>query len=159
VSEFFTAYHFRLTGSSNRWNAAVVLAVRGMASMLAAGCTVVFKASEQCPQTHHFIGKIFAQVGLPNGALNIIQCRRTDAPTVTESLIAHDAIRKVEFIGSPDVGRVIGQLAGKYLKPVLMELGGKCPAIILDDADLEDAAGKCVRGGEACIAQFVHDFY
>ena len=133
----------------HRWNAAVVLAVRGMASMLAAGCTVVFKASEQCPQTHQFLGTIFAQIGLPNGALNIIQCRREDAPAVTESLIAHDAIRKVEFIGSQSVGRVIGQLAGKYLKPVLMELGGKCPAIVLDDADLEDAARKCVLGGRS----------
>ena len=115
--------------------------------MLAAGCTVVFKASELCPRTHHFLAEVFAEAGLPKGALNVIQCRREDAPTVTECLVAHSAIRKVEFIGSPDVGRIIGQLGGKYLKPVLMELGGKCAAIVLDDARLEDAAEKCVRGG------------
>lgn len=115
--------------------------------MLAAGCTVVFKASELCPRTHHFIAEVFAEAGLPAGALNVIQCRREDASTITESLIAHPAIRKIEFIGSPAVGKIIGQLAGKYLKPVLMELGGKCAAIVLDDARLNDASEKCIRGG------------
>ncbi len=67
---------------------------------------------------------------------------------MTEALIAHDAIRKVEFVGSLGIGKIIGQLGGKYLKPVLMELGGKGPALVLDDADLEAAAQKCVAGGE-----------
>jgi acyl-CoA reductase-like NAD-dependent aldehyde dehydrogenase len=116
--------------------------------MLAAGCTVVFKASEHSPRTHHFIAEVFSEAGLPKGALNVIQCKREDAPGVTECLVAHSAIRKVEFIGSPAVGRIIGQLGGKYLKPVLMELGGKCAAIVLDDARLEDAAEKCIRGGK-----------
>ena len=115
--------------------------------MLAAGCTVVFKASEISPKTHHLIAEIFADVGLPKGALNVVQCRREDAAVITESLIAHPAIRKIEFIGSPNVGRIIGALAGKYLKPVLMELGGKCAALVLDDANLEEAAEKCIRGG------------
>ena len=115
--------------------------------MLAAGCTVVFKASELCPKTHHFIAEVLAEAGLPSGALNVIQCRREDAPALTESLVAHHAIRKVEFIGSPSVGKIIGQLGGKYLKPVLMELGGKCAAIVLDDANFEDAAAKCIQGG------------
>ena len=115
--------------------------------MLAAGCTVVFKASELCPKTHHLIAQVFADVGLPNGALNVLQCRREDAAVITESLIANPAIKKVEFIGSPHVGRVIGALGGKYLKPVLMELGGKCAAVVLDDANLEEAAEKCIRGG------------
>ena len=115
--------------------------------MLAAGCPVVFKASELCPKTHHFIAEVFAEAGLPAGALNVVQCRREDASIVTECLIAHPAIRKVEFIGSPAIGKIIGQLGGKYLKPVLMELGGKCAAIVLDDARLEDAAEKCIRGG------------
>ena len=115
--------------------------------MLAAGCTVVFKASELCPKTHHFIAETFADVGVPCGALNVLQSRREDAALITESLIASPAIKKVEFIGSPEVGRIIGALAGKYLKPVLMELGGKCAALVLDDANLEDAADKCIRGG------------
>ena len=116
--------------------------------MLAAGCTVVFKASEHCPRTHHLLVEVFEEAGLPKGVLNVLQCQREDAGPVTESLIAHKAIRKVEFIGSPTVGRIIGQLGGKHLKPVLMELGGKCAAVVLDDANLEDAAEKCIRGGK-----------
>ena len=116
--------------------------------MLAAGCTVVFKASEHCPRTHLLLAEVFAVAGLPRGALNVLQCRREDAAAVTDCLIAHRAIRKVEFTGSPAVGKIIGQLGGKYLKPVLMELGGKCAAVVLDDADLPDAAQKCIRGGK-----------
>jgi acyl-CoA reductase-like NAD-dependent aldehyde dehydrogenase len=90
---------------------------------------------------------MFTETGLPLGALNVLQVRREDAAAVTEAIIAHPAIRKIDFIGSAAVGKVIGQLAAKHLKPILMELGGKCPAIILEDADLEDAAWKCVLGG------------
>jgi acyl-CoA reductase-like NAD-dependent aldehyde dehydrogenase len=119
-----------------------------MAAILAAGCAMVVKASELCPRTYHFLAEIFKEAGVPDGVINVIQCRREDAAEVTEALIAHEAIRKIEFIGSAAVGKVIGMLGGKYLKPVLMELGGKCSAIVLDDANLEDAAQKCVLGGE-----------
>lgn len=118
-----------------------------MATPVAAGCTVVFKASELCPKTHHLLAKIFTEAGLPDGVVNVIQTRREDAAAVTEALIAHPAIRKIEFIGSASVGRTIGSLGGKYLKPVLMELGGKGPVIVLEDANLEDAAQKSVAGG------------
>ena len=139
------------------WNAALILATRGVASAVAAGCTVVFKASELCPKTHEMITKAFVGAGVPGGVLNQIQCRREDAAEVTEKIIAHEAIRKVEFIGSAAVGRIIGQVAAKYLKPVLMELGGKCPAIVLDDADLEEAAkmaalGTVIHHGQICFS-------
>jgi acyl-CoA reductase-like NAD-dependent aldehyde dehydrogenase len=139
------------------WNAALILATRGIASAIAAGCTVVFKASELSPRTHFAITEAFTQAGVPNGVLNQIQTSREDAPAVTEALIAHEAIRKVEFIGSAAVGRIIAQLAAKYLKPVLLELGGKCPAIVLDDADLEEAAKLCALGavlhhGQICFS-------
>lgn len=104
------------------------------------------KASELCPKTHQFLAKIFTEAGVPAGVLNMIQVRREDAAHVTENLIAHEAIRKVEFIGSANVGRIIGEVCAKHVKPLLMELGGKCSAIVLDDADLEDAARKCVLG-------------
>lgn len=139
------------------WNAALVLATRGVASAVAAGCSVVFKASELCPRTHFLITQAFVEAGVPDGVLNQIQVERGDAAEVTEAIIAHEAIRKVEFIGSAAVGRIIGQLAAKYLKPVLMELGGKCPAIILDDADLEEAAklvalGAVIHHGQICFS-------
>jgi acyl-CoA reductase-like NAD-dependent aldehyde dehydrogenase len=139
------------------WNAALILATRGVASAIAAGCTVVFKASELSPRTHFAITEAFTSAGVPAGVLNQIQTRREDASDVTEALIAHEAIRKVEFIGSAAVGRIIGQLAAKHLKPVLLELGGKCPAIVLDDADLEEAAKLCAMGavlhhGQICFS-------
>ncbi|KAF1972616.1 ALDH-like protein [Bimuria novae-zelandiae CBS 107.79] len=121
------------------WNAAMILATRGVASAVAAGCTA------------------FVEAGVPAGVVNQIQTRREDAAAVTEAVIAHEAIRKVEFIGSAAVGRAIGQLAAKYLKPVLLELGGKCPAIVLDDADLEEAAklaalGAVIHHGQICFS-------
>ncbi|KAH7412025.1 Aldehyde/histidinol dehydrogenase [Phaeosphaeria sp. MPI-PUGE-AT-0046c] len=139
------------------WNAALILATRGVASAVAVGCTVVFKASEMCPLTHYLITQAFVEADAPTGVVNQIQCKREDAAQVTETVIAHEAIRKVEFIGSAAVGRAIGQLAAKYLKPVIMELGGKCPAIVLEDADLDEAASKCALGavmhhGQICFS-------
>lgn len=125
-----------------------MLATRGLAAILSAGCTAVFKASELSPRTHHLLLELWIEAGLPKNAISVVQTQRSDAPAVTEALIAHPAIRKIEFVGSAPVGRIIGSLAGKYLKPILMELGGKCAAIVLEDANLEDAATKSVIGGE-----------
>jgi len=139
------------------WNASIVLSTRAIAAPLGAGCTVVFKASELCPRTHHAIVEVFEEAGLPAGCLNQLQARREDGPAVTEALISDKAIRKVEFIGSANVGKIIGQLASKYLKPVLMELGGKSPALVLKDADLQQAAKLCAMGamlhhGQICMS-------
>jgi acyl-CoA reductase-like NAD-dependent aldehyde dehydrogenase len=125
------------------------LACKSIASILAAGCSVVFKASELCPRTHHWLLEAYTEAGVPSGVLNVIQARREDSPAVTETLIAHEAIKKVEFIGSAGIGRIIASLCGRYLKPVLMELGGKCASIVLDDANLEDAAAKCISAGRS----------
>lgn len=138
------------------WNGAMILAARAITSAIAAGCTVVVKASELSPLTHAMLAEVFRDAGFPPGVLNILQARREDAAQITETLIAHPAIRKIDFIGSAAVGRMIGATASKYLKPVLMELGGKCPAIVLDDANLPKAAGMCARGavmnhGQICF--------
>ncbi|KAJ9613288.1 hypothetical protein H2200_003230 [Cladophialophora chaetospira] len=139
------------------WNAAVILAARSLGSILAAGCTAVFKTSELSPRTHHCLVEIFIEAGVPADVISVIQTSRQDAPTVTEALIGHKAIKKVEFIGSAAVGRIIGSFAGRYLKPVLMELGGKCVSIVLEDADLEAAATKTVNQalihhGQVCFS-------
>lgn len=115
---------------------------------LAAGCTAVVKASELCPRTHSLLLECFEEAGIPKGVLNMIQAKREDAAAVTEAVVAHKAVRKVDFIGSAAVGSKMGQLCAKYLKPILMELGGKGPAIVLEDADLEKAAGLCALGGK-----------
>ncbi|UKZ83792.1 hypothetical protein TrVFT333_011605 [Trichoderma virens FT-333] len=139
------------------WNASLILSGRALAAPIAAGCSVVLKASELCPRTHHTIVLAYEEAGMPKGLINVLQASREDGPAVTEALIAHRAIRKVEFIGSAAVGRIIGQLASKHLKPVLMELGGKAPAIVLKDADVKFAAEKIVEGallhhGQICMS-------
>ncbi|KAK5698918.1 hypothetical protein LTR97_006567 [Elasticomyces elasticus] len=139
------------------WNAALVLATRAITSAIGAGCSVVLKCSELSPLTHSLIVDIYHQAGLPPGVLNSLQTSRESAAEVTEHLIASPHIRKIEFIGSAAVGRIIGATAAKYLKPVLMELGGKGPAIVLDDANLQKAAVLCAKGatlhhGQICFS-------
>ncbi|KAH6609784.1 ALDH-like protein [Trichoderma cornu-damae] len=139
------------------WNSPSILGPRSIAAALAAGCTVVLKASEICPLVYRMLVGIFEEAGVPKGALNQIQARREDAASVSEALIAHPAVRKVEFIGSASVGKIIGQLTSKYIKPVLMELGGKTPALVLRDADLKNAAKNIAFGafchhGQICFS-------
>ncbi|KAF1994306.1 aldehyde dehydrogenase [Amniculicola lignicola CBS 123094] len=131
------------------WNGAVILPLRAISMALAAGCTIVLKASELCPRTHHLLVECFEEAGIPSGVINVIQAKREDAPSVVEAVVSHTAVRKVDFIGSAQVGRQIGQVCAKYLKPILMELGGKGPAIVLEDADLEKAAFMCAMGAVA----------
>jgi acyl-CoA reductase-like NAD-dependent aldehyde dehydrogenase len=130
------------------WNGAVVLCVRGIANALTAGCAVILTASELCPWTHQFVARTFQEARFPPGAVKMIMADRPSGADITEAVIAHPALRKIEFIGSAAVGRSIGAVAAKHLKPVLLELGDQSPAIVLDDADLGHAAKLCVRGAE-----------
>lgn len=139
------------------WNASMVLSGRALAAPIAVGCSVVLKASELSPRVHHYLVEAFEDAGLPKGVINILQAARQDSPAVTEAIISHKAVRKVEFTGSAAVGRIIGQVASKYLKPVLMELGGKAPSIVLKDADVKLAAAKIIDGalihhGQICMS-------
>ncbi|KAH8892967.1 ALDH-like protein [Thozetella sp. PMI_491] len=139
------------------WNSPTYLATRGIATALAAGCTIVLKGSELCPATYLMICEVFADAGVPAGVLNQIVSRREDAAAVTEAIVSDPRIRKVEFIGSAAVGSIIGQMCGKYLKPILMELGGKCPLIVCHDADLPKAAraaafGAFLHHGQICMS-------
>ena len=100
---------------------------------------------------------MLTEAGLPAGCLNVIIPRTQDAPAVTTALIEHPAIKKINFTGSTAVGSIIAAAAGKNLKPVLMELGGKASAIVLKDADLSKAALGCALGafihsGQVCMA-------
>jgi len=149
--------HFSIPWLTISRNATYILGFRAVTYALAAGNTVVFKASELAPRSLGVIGTVFREAGLPDGALNIIQHCAEDAAAVTEALIKHPAIKKINFTGSTAVGRIITKLAGEDLKPVLMELGGKAPAIVLDDADLTVAAQGCALGaflhsGQICMS-------
>jgi len=139
------------------WNAPVILGVRAIAMPLACGNTVILKSSENCPALHRLIGTVLAEAGLPAGVVNVISNAPQDAPAVVERLIAHPAVRRVNFTGSTHVGRIIAQQAAKHLKPALLELGGKNPLVILDDADLEEAVQAAAFGaffnqGQICMS-------
>ncbi|MGH8327599.1 MAG: aldehyde dehydrogenase family protein, partial [Steroidobacteraceae bacterium] len=112
------------------WNAPVILGVRSIATPLACGNTVILKASEVCPGTHRLIGTVLEEAGLGSGVVNVITHDAKDAGAVSEALIAHPAVRRVNFTGSSRVGKLVAQTAAKYLKPVLLELGGKAPLIV-----------------------------
>ena len=122
------------------------MGTRAVALPLAAGNTVVLKGSELSPRCFWALGDIFRQAGLPSGCLNVVFHQTSDAAAVTTALIAHPAVRKINFTGSTTVGSIIASTAGKYIKPVLLELGGKASAIVLDDADLDKAAMSCALG-------------
>lgn len=138
-------------------NAPYILGFRSVAYALAVGNTCVLKGSELAPRCFWAIESIFKDAGLPAGCLNVIYHRPQDAAEVTRALIEHPCIKKVNFTGSTTVGRIIAGLAGRNVKPVLMELGGKASTIVLESADLRQAALACARGsflhaGQICMA-------
>lgn len=139
------------------WNAPIILFVRAFAMPVACGNTVVLKSSELCPATHYLIAKAVQTDALPPGVINLVSHAPEDAPDVVQSLIAHPAVRHINFTGSSHVGSIIAKQAGALLKPVLLELGGKSPTIVLEDADLDaavDAAafGAFMHQGQICMA-------
>jgi len=129
------------------WNAPLTLGVRCFANAIMAGNAVVWKTSEYSPKIHHFATQLFIDAGLPSGVLNMIHVAPADSPKVCEAIIAHKAVRKINFTGSTFVGRKLAEVAGRYLKPCCMELGGKAPVIVLKDANLEAAANSVMFGG------------
>ncbi|KAH8881045.1 aldehyde dehydrogenase [Thozetella sp. PMI_491] len=139
------------------WNAPAVLGLRSVAAPVAAGNCAIFKGSELSPRTHYFIAKSFQDAGFPPGVVNFLIHRPEDAPEIFETLISHPAIRKCNFTGSTAVGRHIAARAAQFLKPVLLELGGKNFAIVLDDADFSVAADAILEGaflnsGQICMS-------
>ncbi|KAK2749689.1 hypothetical protein FQN57_005912 [Myotisia sp. PD_48] len=139
------------------WNAPFPLGLRAIVLPLMAGNTVVLKGSEMAPKSLWGIWDVFREAGLPDGCLNMVFHRPEDASEITTTLISHPAVRKINFTGSTNVGSIVAALAGKYLKPVLLELGGKASAIIRDDAKIEEAANQCVlasflNSGQICMS-------
>jgi benzaldehyde dehydrogenase (NAD) len=139
------------------WNAPVILGVRAIAAPLAYGNAVVLKASEQCPRTHAAIVDALSDAGVPAGAIGLVTNEPEDAAEVVEELIAHPAVRRISFTGSTRVGRIVAEKAGRHLKRVLLELGGKAPLIVLADADLDSAVaaanfGAFMHQGQICLS-------
>ncbi len=140
------------------WNAPVILGTRAIAAPLAYGNTVVMKASELSPRTHgrdHRVPR--CRPGIPAGVANLITNDPADAADVVEELIVHPAVRRINFTGSSHVGAIIAEKAGRHLKRVLLELGGKAPFVVLEDADLDAAAaaanfGAFMHQGQICMS-------
>lgn len=139
------------------WNAPIILGVRAICVPLACGNTVIFKGSENCPRTHQLIVESFQDAGFPPGVVNYITNAPADAGAVVEAIVAHPAVRRINFTGSTKVGKIIAMTCAKYLKPVVLELGGKAPMVILDDADIDDAVNGAAFGcfansGQICMS-------
>ncbi len=139
------------------WNAPIILGVRAIATPLACGNTVILKGSENCPRTHQLIVQAFQDAGFPAGVVNYITNAPADAGAVVEAMVAHPAVRRVNFTGSTRVGKLIALTCAKYLKPSVLELGGKAPMVVLDDADLEAAVngaafGAFANSGQICMS-------
>ena len=139
------------------WNAPVILGVRAIALPLACGNTVVLKGSETCPATHGLIIEALQDAGLPRGVVNFVTNAPANAGEIVEAIIAEAAVRRVNFTGSTRVGRIVATQCAKYLKPSVLELGGKAPFLVLHDADIEAAVqgaafGAFANSGQICMS-------
>lgn len=139
------------------WNAPLTLGYRALAAPLACGNTVVLKGSELCARTHQLVVEVLQDVGLPVGVVNYVTNAPEQATEIADVMIAHPAVRRVNFTGSTRVGREIARIAAQSLKPCLLELSGKAPLIVLDDADLDAAAEAAAFGaffnqGQICMS-------
>ena len=140
------------------WNAPVILSTRAVATPLAFGNTVVLKASERCPRTHAAVVQALHDAGLPArrdqpGAALAPRTR----PDMVDALIAHPAVRRVNFTGSTRVGRIVAVKCAEHMKRCLLELGGKAPMVVLAGADLDAAAdaasfGAFMNSGQICMS-------
>jgi len=139
------------------WNAPIILGVRAIATSLACGNSVILKASEACPRTHSLIIEACAEAGFPEGTVNIVTNSPQDAGDVVGALIDHPLVKRINFTGSTEVGRIVAVRAAQNLKPVLLELGGKAPMLVLKDADLDEAVksaafGAFMNQGQICMS-------
>ncbi|GEO85999.1 aldehyde dehydrogenase [Agrobacterium tumefaciens] len=139
------------------WNGPIVLAARAIAYPLMCGNTVVFRASETSPKTHALVAEAVYAAEFPAGTLNFVTNDPKDAPEVIETMIAHPAVRRVNFTGSTNVGRIIGEKCGRHLKRCILELGDKSPMVVLRDADIDGAVNATIFGaflyqGQICMS-------
>jgi len=136
------------------WNSPLLLATWKIAPALAAGCTVVIKPSEFTSASTIEFAKLFTEAGFPPGVINVVTGFGKD---VGSPLVEHPLVKKITFTGADSTGRAINEAAARQFKHVSLELGGKSPNIVFEDADLEDAVNGAVSGifaatGQTCIA-------
>ena len=138
------------------WNFPVAMVLRKAGAALAAGCTMVIKPSPETPVTAMALAKLATEAGFPDGVLNILPTSLENTPSLSETLCKHELVKKVTFTGSTRVGKLVANHCSGGLKKVVLELGGNCPCLIFDDADIEAALKELVglkwrHAGQACI--------
>lgn len=139
------------------WNFPMAMVLRKAGAALAAGCTMVVKPSPETPVTALCLASLATRAGFPPGVLNVLTTSLDNTPAVAEALCLHPLVKKVTFTGSTRVGKIISGLCAKNLKKVTLELGGNCPFIVFDDANLDQALGQLMalkwrHAGQACIS-------
>ncbi len=142
-----------VVGAIIPWNAPMGLIAMKLAPALIAGCTVVLKSSPEAPGEGYLISEAAEAVGLPGGVLNVVTADRE----VSELLVRDPRVDKITFTGSTAAGRRIASICGERIARCTLELGGKSAAVILDDADIEDAAAalaqaECLLSGQVCAS-------
>ena len=143
-----------VVGAITPWNYPLHQIAAKVAPALAVGCTVVLKPSEVAPLNAFILAEVIDETGLPPGVFNLVT---GTGPVVGEAIASHPDVDMVSFTGSTRAGRRVSELASQSVKPVALELGGKSPNVILDDADLEtavtDGVSKCfLNSGQTCSA-------
>jgi acyl-CoA reductase-like NAD-dependent aldehyde dehydrogenase len=144
-----------VVGAIVPWNFPLLLASWKVAPALAAGCTIVLKPAPSTPLTALELGKIGLEAGLPEGVLNVVT---GPGPELGQAIVEHPAIDKIAFTGSTSTGKRVAATAAQTLKRVTLELGGKSPSLVFDDADLDAAVSGALYGifynaGQTCEAR------
>jgi len=136
------------------WNFPINQAVRKIGGAVAAGCSIIIKGPEETPASCAELVKAYADAGVPEGVINLVYGIPSE---ISEYLIPHPVIRKISFTGSTAVGKLLASMAGLHMKLVTMELGGHAPAIIFDDANVDNAVqlianNKFRNAGQVCVS-------
>jgi len=143
-----------VVGAILPWNSPLMITVWKLAALLAAGCTVVVKPSEETPQSVLHLARLAQEAGFPDGVINVVTGY---GDVVGRALCEHPDVAKISFTGSPEAGRSIQRIAAPLFKRVTLELGGKSAQIVFDDASFDDAVRGCAMGifvnqGQVCAA-------
>jgi succinate-semialdehyde dehydrogenase/glutarate-semialdehyde dehydrogenase len=155
-------YPIGIVAAFTPWNYPLASPTRKVAGALAAGCSIILKGAEETPSGPMRLIEAFHDAGVPEGVVNLVFGKPAE---ISEYLIAHRSVRLVTFTGSVPVGQHLAALAGRHMKPAIMELGGNSPVIVWNDVDAEKVAALSARGksrnaGQVCVSPtrfFVHE--
>ncbi|KAI1276103.1 aldehyde dehydrogenase [Xylaria sp. FL0933] len=139
------------------WNFPVAMILRKASTAFAAGCTMVAKPSPETPLTALTLAYLAEKAGFPKGVFNVLPTTLHNTPALSEALCKHPVVKKVSFTGSTRVGKILSAHCADGLKKLTLELGGNCPVLVFDDANLEQACEALIplkfrHAGQACIS-------